>query len=117
MNNFIKINDYLINVNNIAYIEEKYDSAYEYVPELNENVKYHFMTSIIYFTTGNKLTIKGLPLQELEDSLTTNAYQPLYDKIIDLEKTVLALSRIATEYSENFAEDYQTLSNFINKKE
>ena len=66
MNSFIKINDSLINVNNIAYIEEEYDIAYEYNHERNENVKYYFKTSIIYFTTGNKLTIKGLPLLELE---------------------------------------------------
>ena len=110
MNNFIKINDYLINVNNIVYIEEKYDSAYEYN---NENVKHYFMTSTIYFTGASKLVLKGTPLIELERLLNErnhiwtvrqsnkNACQPLYGKIIDLEKTVLALSRIATEYPEN----------------
>ena len=66
MNNFIKINDYLINVNNIVYIEEKYDSANEYNNEINENVKYYFMTSTIHFTDASKLVLKGTPLIELE---------------------------------------------------
>ena len=66
MNNFIKINDYLINVNNIAYIEEKYDSAYEYNHKINENVKYYFMTSTIHFTGASKLVLKGIQLIELE---------------------------------------------------
>ena len=60
--------------------------------------------------------MKEITFEQL-DNLIKNACQPLYDKIIELEKTVSALSRIATEYSENFAEDYQTLSIFINKKE
>lgn len=66
MNNFIKINDYLINVNNIVYIEEKYDSAYEHNNEINENVKYYFMTSTIHFNGASKLVLKGTPLIELQ---------------------------------------------------
>ena len=74
MNSFIKINDSLINVNHIAYIEEKYDRAYEYNHELNENVKYHFMTSTIYFTGESKLVLKGMPLIELERLLNERNY-------------------------------------------
>ena len=53
---------------------------------------------------------------ELIDQMIHNATQPLYDKIIEHEKTILSLSRIATEYSESYPKDYQTISEFINNK-
>lgn len=53
---------------------------------------------------------------ELIDQLIHNATQPLYDKITELEKTLSALSRIATEHSESYPKDYQTLSDFLNKE-
>ena len=43
-----------------------------------------------------------------------NATQPLYDKIIELEKALSAISRIALENSENFDNDYYILQDFLN---
>ena len=110
MNNFIKNHDYLINeeiIKTIIIISRYLVNYVDYSSTEDEN----YLIQFIEHYEDNEQAF------ELEDSLTTNACQPSYDKIIDLEKTVLALSRIATEYSENFVEDYQTLSNFINKKE
>lgn len=53
---------------------------------------------------------------ELIDQLIHNATQPLYDKITELEKTLSALSRIATEHSESYPNDYQILSDFLNNQ-
>ena len=66
MNKYTKIGDNLINVNNITYIEEKHDTSTEYNYLSKKPVKYHFMTSTIYFTGGSKLVLKGMPLIELE---------------------------------------------------
>ena len=53
---------------------------------------------------------------ELIDQMIHNATQPLYDKIMENEKTILSLSRIATEYSESYPKDYQIISEFLNNK-
>ena len=53
---------------------------------------------------------------ELLDQLIHNATQPLYDKITEMEKALSSLAIIATEYSESYPLDYQTLSNYLNKK-
>ena len=46
----------------------------------------------------------------------TQATQPLYDKIMEHEKTILSLSRIATEYSKSYPKDYQIISEFLNNR-
>ena len=51
---------------------------------------------------------------ELIEQIIYNATQPLYDKIMEHEKTILSLSRIATEYSESYPKDYQIISEFLN---
>ncbi len=53
---------------------------------------------------------------ELIDQIIHNATQPLYDKIMEHEKTILAISRIATEDSESYPKDYQIISEFLNNK-
>ena len=53
---------------------------------------------------------------ELIDQIIHNATQPLYDKIMEHEKTILSLSRIATEYSKSYPKDYQIISEFLNNK-
>ena len=53
---------------------------------------------------------------ELIDQIIHNAAQPLYDKIMEHEKTILSLSRIATEYSESYPKDYQIISEFLNNR-
>lgn len=53
---------------------------------------------------------------ELIEQIIYNATQPLYDKIMEHEKTILSLSRIATEYSESYPKDYQIISEFLNNR-
>ena len=53
---------------------------------------------------------------ELIDQIIHNSTQPLYDKIMEHEKTILSLSRIATEYSESYPKDYQIISEFLNNR-
>lgn len=53
---------------------------------------------------------------EIIDDIIKNATQPLYDKLTEIEKTLSALSRIATEHSESYPKDYQILSDFLNKE-
>jgi len=53
---------------------------------------------------------------EIIDDIIKNATQPLYDKLTEIEKTLSALSRIATEHSESYPNDYQILSDFLTKE-
>ena len=53
---------------------------------------------------------------ELIDQIIHNATQPLYDKIMEHEKTILSISRIATENSESYPKDYKIISDFLNNR-